>query len=66
MDDSGTVAHVVCNDPAAHLELIELCQKWHARSPNSMFIDGESSQYSYQKLTGRRLAQPQPADAKME
>jgi len=41
------MAAVVCTDPAAHLELIELCAKWHRRKNNSMYIYGEQSLSSY-------------------
>ena len=45
---SGVVAFVVCRDPTAHAELIDLCALWHRRKKNSMYIDGEQSLSSYQ------------------
>lgn len=44
---SGIMANVVCTDPAAHLELIELCAKWHRKKRNSLYIDCEQSLSSY-------------------
>ena len=43
----GVVAHVVCNDPTAHAELLELCAVWHRLQNNSMYVDGEQSIESY-------------------
>ena len=60
---SGVMAAVVCTDPAAHLELIELCAKWHRRKNNSLYIDGEQSLSSYRANNAvRGAAEPRTLD----
>lgn len=45
--NEGVVCHVVCANPEAHRELLELCRKWG----NKMFVDWEQSKLSYDAET---------------
>lgn len=45
---SGVAVHIVCTDPEAHKELLQLCQKWRRKKRNSLFVDYEQSLESYE------------------